>query len=400
MFFYFCIFLLSEVLIITYSFSLFPSYIQNFNAQNFNVYLLQKHYLKPGQIKSKEVNISISEDFVQSQSIHHIPMKNMSRIMNNLTSITRFDVYNHINPKLKIGEKYNHFLDEESQFSKLPTDIILPGDVCYLDGRTFTTRYPYVKDTKHLDPVITDAFGHLKDGEIIVTVIINLKQLPKEKRHEPYYSNWTCLFTNPSTNEIQTMPDMYPDVDDWMLMTKVLKCKYPFVHEQLKQQLYFSVQTTYHQLSYTHLPFCVYPIPSTYKYFMSTCVIMLQQSRSEMIKWLLYKQYQGFEHVTIYANEQRDRYYQLLRKFIVDGFVDVIDWNFNLTIPFISQESQLADCIHRNQGISKYMSLEDVDEFFQPAGEYNTIREVVQQYDKKTNIFDGLLVYFSNSSLS
>ena len=90
-------------------------------------------------------------------------------------------------------------------------------------------------------------------------------------------------------------------------------------------------------------------------------------STRELIQWLYYLSYAGFEHVYVYDayvfKNESQKY--ALDFFIKQGFVTYIDWSHN-AFPYTvtkTQESAYQDCLNKCGNLSTWQASIDIDEY-------------------------------------
>ncbi|KAK8803732.1 hypothetical protein WA158_001426 [Blastocystis sp. Blastoise] len=300
-------------------------------------------------------------------------------------------LYKKINPSIDLMADVEQMKKEEKEIMKDKIDTILDPDVCYDDGRTFVNRTKFLGAIDFNKPMLVDAFSNEYNNTLTVTIMFNLKSMfNTTDRLSWFRSNWTCLFKNPYDGKEYRVYDSEPDRREIFLYNKIVKCSFPFYKEWNELPLSISISNEQRHHVWKDVSFCRYPERKQYQYFLASCTMIQHNELHEVLRWLAYKKYQGFEHVTIYANDDPRRYYYILHAYIEEGYIDIIDWNIPQRMAFSSQESQLADCVHRYKGRSKYLSLEDIDEYFQPMMKDKKVVDIIRQYDrmeKKIAIF-------------
>ena len=122
------------------------------------------------------------------------------------------------------------------------------------------------------------------------------------------------------------------------------------------------------------LSWCQKKTTSNDLYFLSAVLLvriyssdLAKLSTRELIQWLYYLSYAGFEHVYVYdayvfKNEsQKDA----LDFFIKQGFVTYVDWSHN-AFPYTvtkTQESAYQDCLNKWGNLSSWQASIDIDEY-------------------------------------
>ncbi len=111
---------------------------------------------------------------------------------------------------------------------------------------------------------------------------------------------------------------------------------------------------------------------SDYKYTLSICAIFHNEA-PYLKEWIEYHKKVGVEHFWLYNNNSRDNYQQILKSFIKDGVVELIEWpseekegnHFFYQV----QSPAYTDALSKAKGISKWLAIIDIDEFIVPIQE-------------------------------
>ncbi|XP_075122031.1 beta-1,4-galactosyltransferase galt-1-like [Leptodactylus fuscus] len=113
----------------------------------------------------------------------------------------------------------------------------------------------------------------------------------------------------------------------------------------------------------------------------------------------------GASRVTVYNNSCHDNVDKVLRHYIQDGLVDVVPWpvdkflktsrewhygrRLDTEIGYYAQVAALNDCIYRNMYSSKFVLLNDFDEFIFPVKDrdWSSLMRSLQQRYPETSVF-------------
>jgi hypothetical protein len=108
-----------------------------------------------------------------------------------------------------------------------------------------------------------------------------------------------------------------------------------------------------------------------YEYEISMCAIFQNEARF-LKEWIEYHEKQGVEHFYLYNNNSTDDYKTVLKPYIKRGLVELIEWpssqeanewaNFSFTV----QPNAYNDAIAKAKRVSKWLCINDTDEFILP----------------------------------
>ena len=141
------------------------------------------------------------------------------------------------------------------------------------------------------------------------------------------------------------------------------------INERPKIKIAETLQDKEHCLSW-----CQKKTTSDGLYFLSAVLLvriyssdLAKLSTRELIQWLYYLSYAGFEHVYVYDayvfKNESQKY--ALDFFIKQGFVTYIDWSHN-AFPYTvtkTQESAYQDCLNKCGNLSTWQASIDIDEY-------------------------------------
>jgi hypothetical protein len=103
---------------------------------------------------------------------------------------------------------------------------------------------------------------------------------------------------------------------------------------------------TEHRLRYANIPFCTLEPSASYKHHLAACTEVQGDFKHLLPEWVEYHLLQGYEHLTIFANEDPAEARALMRPFLEEGRVEVVDWHWPIT-NFMQQEAAENACIQR-----------------------------------------------------
>lgn len=217
-------------------------------------------------------------------------------------------------------------------------------------------------------PVLMDLFS--TNGE--VHAVFNTKPA---LCHHCFGKQWNALqwkFSFLEGVEYALPPPIDPHQHTLIVSCKIIISAYAARHVSLPVHL--SIQatesTSNHTFEYTNLTFCRYPVQAgpvpNFKYLLGACTSVLGDHLFRVPEWIVYHLQQGWEHFYVYVNEDPSAAHTLLAPFISKGYVDVIDFHFPPINNFTHQQSAENSCLTRYRGVARWVSMSDVDEFFQP----------------------------------
>jgi hypothetical protein len=102
-----------------------------------------------------------------------------------------------------------------------------------------------------------------------------------------------------------------------------------------------------------------------YKYTVCLCGIFKNEAKF-LNEWIHFHLVVGIDHFYLYNNNSNDNYEEILKPYIEDGIIDLIDWPFNH-----SQMDAYEDCYNRHRNDTNWLVFIDVDEFICPISTDN-----------------------------
>lgn len=115
---------------------------------------------------------------------------------------------------------------------------------------------------------------------------------------------------------------------------------------------------------------------------------IFQNEAPYLKEWIEYHRIVGIEHFWLYNNESEDNYLEILQPYIDEGVVDLIQWPTTAFPSFHHcQMASYRDCLANSIGVTKWLTIIDIDEFIVPV-KAKTIPEFLKNYDD----FAGILV--------
>jgi len=137
---------------------------------------------------------------------------------------------------------------------------------------------------------------------------------------------------------------------------------------------------------------------SAHRYEISIATIF--QNESKYVKeWIEYHRIVGVEHFYLYNNGSTDNFMDVLKPYIEDGIVEVIDfpntclgkpWNYG------TQPACYRAALDRSRGKTKWLCIIDVDEFIVPS-RHATINKQLRSFPKECKAIYANWVTFGTS---
>lgn len=127
----------------------------------------------------------------------------------------------------------------------------------------------------------------------------------------------------------------------------------------------------------------VHPEACEKEYNVSICAIFKNEGQY-LKEWLEYHLLIGVDHFFLYNNNSSDNYYDVLKKYIKEDKVTLIDWPYNQ-----AQIEAYYDCIEKYRDMSNWIGIIDIDEFVVPRKD-NSIKQLLDRYTK----YPALLLYW------
>lgn len=246
------------------------------------------------------------------------------------------------------------------------------------------TRRDFWRFVDMTHPGLYDAFV----GDGTAYFIFNVKDGMCLQPASLWFSSlWVCHF-----GEIQHKARMVQDPHEHTL---ILSCPLPDALHGFVTTASISVVSTVGVYNYTDVRLC--GTRGSVEYTLAACTMVrseLQHSLDFLLEWVAYHKLQGFEHFTIYPDEDPEFLRSALHPWIDEGFVDVVDWEWP-TPGFQNQQAQQNSCLYRYRGVAKWVGLHDIDEFFQPLTAGKTVSEIVGEQDEQVGAIQVESMWFA-----
>lgn len=235
-------------------------------------------------------------------------------------------------------------------------------------------------------PVLSDIFS----TENTLHAVFNVKRMMCNSCSEQDWGqfDWTCRFSQGNQTAIRPFRD--PDGNSLIVSCKMLLSSTEARDTNIPKHVSICAEkwNSNETIEYNHLNFCMYPTRtnlSHYKYNLAGCTSIQGDAIYRAPEWIVYHLLQGWQHFYIYINESPNAAKIVLARLILEGFVDVIDYQWPQHDGFMHQQSAENSCILRYRGVARWVSMTDVDEYVQPL-QNNTMSSILHGYHHFTNI--------------
>lgn len=128
------------------------------------------------------------------------------------------------------------------------------------------------------------------------------------------------------------------------------------------------------------------------KYNVSVCSIFRDEG-SYLKEWIEFHKIVGVEHFYLYNNKSNDNYLEVLKPYIDNGYVTLVDWPKPQ-----SQMEAFLDCANKYSSETKWIAFIDLDEFIVP-NEKDDIYSLLHRFEKNRPVVIGYWKYFGSSGI-
>ncbi len=115
------------------------------------------------------------------------------------------------------------------------------------------------------------------------------------------------------------------------------------------------------------------------KYYVSICA-MFRDEDKYLKEWIEFHRIVGIEHFYLYNNCSNDGYAEVLKPYIENGIVTIIDWPYEK-----GQMKAYRDCISKYSKDNNWLGFIDLDEFVVP-NKMDDIKLFLEQYRKYASV--------------
>ena len=126
----------------------------------------------------------------------------------------------------------------------------------------------------------------------------------------------------------------------------------------------------------------------TNKFAVCTAKALFNDKRIDpqwIVHWVEFNKALGASYITILIQDISDKVFHLMRPYMEEGLVEVIDWKISVNIHEKGMWGSLQECIYRNINRAKYLALHDSDEILVPQ-KHRTWLEMIADLKKVDNI--------------
>lgn len=129
-----------------------------------------------------------------------------------------------------------------------------------------------------------------------------------------------------------------------------------------------------------------------YQYELSICAIF--QNEAEWLReWIEYHRLVGVQHFWLYNNNSTDHYKSVLRPYVQEGIVNLIEWPSPPDQDWTPYQQQAyMDCLRNMRYRTKWLALIDVDEFIVPKTA-DTITKMLEPFESRENV-GGVMLFW------
>jgi hypothetical protein len=246
----------------------------------------------------------------------------------------------------------------------------LPADVACQDGFPDLSRKYWWRYSNHKHPGLTDAFVDI-NGSHVVAVFNVVDDICSQCVGAAWWdSQWSAVYKeDPGVQYTGSI--MWRDPADNTMMVQ-----FPLPEGLPKgtaQVVSIVGQRGSEKAHYKGVPFCHLEQD---QFFLVGCTEISKDFKYLAPEWIEYHLKQGYDRITLYANEDPRELQALLRPYVELGEVQIVDWHFPLPKSkrtFTQQETQENSCMQRYRGRAKWLASHDVDEFAQPMQPGQTV---------------------------
>lgn len=129
---------------------------------------------------------------------------------------------------------------------------------------------------------------------------------------------------------------------------------------------------------------CIFCSMRLYAYDFEISIATIFRDEAPFLKeWIEFHKLIGVEHFYLYNHNSHDNFEEVLRPYIKEGVVELINWTEEPESRnqwLLVQQKMLLDAVIRTQDISKWVAFIDVDEFIFPV-EDKTLSKFLPRYE-------------------
>lgn len=125
------------------------------------------------------------------------------------------------------------------------------------------------------------------------------------------------------------------------------------------------------------------------KYYVSICAIFKDEARY-LEEWIEYHRLVGADHLYLYNNFSSDNYQKILKPYIEEGYVTLVEWPYEL-----AQIPAYQHCYDKFGNETYWLMYIDMDEFICPLYDTN-IKNWIKRYEKYPSVIIYWLMFGTN----
>jgi hypothetical protein len=133
--------------------------------------------------------------------------------------------------------------------------------------------------------------------------------------------------------------------------------------------------------------------PPSRQYTVSICAIFKNEA-PYLKEWIIYHQIVGIKHFYLYNNNSTDNFQEVLKPFLSEGLVTLIDWPL---CP--GQMPAYEDCVKRYSRETEWISFVDIDEFIVPQ-KSNDVYDVLKNFKNRAFVVAYWHIFGSSGIVS
>ena len=150
--------------------------------------------------------------------------------------------------------------------------------------------------------------------------------------------------------------------------TPLLKKQY------IKSRIFYYLKRLFYNISTRgYSPFSI----EKKQYYVSICAIFKNEA-PYLKEWIEFHKIIGIEHFYLYNNNSDDNYRDVLKPYIRDNIVTLVQWPMQQ-----GQMDAYKDCVNKYKNQTNWIGFIDLDEFVVPKS-YNNIKNFLRPIEKKT----------------
>ncbi|KAH9514281.1 hypothetical protein Btru_028598 [Bulinus truncatus] len=149
-----------------------------------------------------------------------------------------------------------------------------------------------------------------------------------------------------------------------------------------------------------------YPLPLQRNFTVSYGILYSFKHYKQLVQNVKFNRVLGAEHVFVYKLSVFKQTEAVLKYYQKQRFMTVIEWTVPVSeLHYFGQDLAINDCVYRNKGVSRFVVIQDTDEFIIPNHQdnwYDLITEIDQDYyaSRKKAVSKLALYIFESTSFT